>query len=319
MMFDHILVPLDGSSLSECALPHAIAMGLALDARVTLLRVAERDRDPAIRRAIDPVEWQLYAAEAYLYLEEAAQELEMHGLQVEARLLEGDPAERIVQFAASHEVDLVVISTHGQSGPSGWNIGSVVQKVILKTPTPVMIVRAYTDGSWQLTPAKYDRVLVPLDGSRRAECVLPVATSLPRGDRSTLLLAHVVNRPEMVRTRPATLEETALIDRMAEANRRAAETYLDHLQRNLAQTAETRVLVSDDAAAMLHQLVEEESIDLVVLCAHGYTGDSHWPYGSLALNFIVYGATPLLIVQDISLYALEPTRAEEAATQRKGH
>ena len=183
-----------------------------------------------------------------------------------------------------------------------------------------MIVRAYyVCGSSELTPVLYRRVLVPLDGSRRAEYVLPLATSLTQLHRSALVLAHVAPRPEVPRTRPLSAEETDLIERLTALNREAAEVYLENLRGRLPPNVERCVLVSDDAAATLHELVQTEDIDLVLLCAHGYTGESQWPYGSLALNFIAYGATPLLIVQDIPPEEMTSTIAEEAASEMKGH
>ena len=54
---------------------------------------------------------------------------------------------------------------------------------------------------------------------------------------------------------------------------------------------------------MLHRFVAEEQIDLVLLCAHGFSGQAQWPFGSLAQSFILYGETPLLIVQDMPMCA----------------
>jgi nucleotide-binding universal stress UspA family protein len=318
-MFEHILVPLDGSSFAECALPHAMGVGHALGARVTLLRVAERSGDPAIRRAVDPVEWSVYLAEARAYLDEVVDRLRASDVQAEGELLEGDPAQRIIDFATGQKVGLIVISTHGQSGLSAWNLSSVVQKVIVKAPAPVIIVRAYLCGGSELTPVLYRRVLVPLDGSRRAEYVLQMAATLARVHGSALVLSQVAPQPEVPRTRPLTAEETDLLERLAVLNREAAEIYLENVGGRLPFNVERRVLVSDDAAAALHTLVQTEDIDLVLLCAHGYTGVSRWPYGSLALNFIAYGATPLLIVQDIPPEEVIPTIAEEAASEMKGH
>jgi nucleotide-binding universal stress UspA family protein len=261
----------------------------------------------------------MYTAEARAYVDEVASRLRASGIQAEGELLEGDPAERIIDFATGQRVDLIVISTHGQSGLSGWNLSSVVQKVIVKAPAPVMIVRAYLCGGSDLTPVLYRRVLVPLDGSRRAEYVLPLAASLTQLHGSALVLAQVAPRPEVPRTRPLSAEETDLLERLAALNREAAEVYLENLRGRLPHNAERCVLVSDDAAATLHELVQSEDIDLVLLCAHGYTGESRWPYGSLALNFIAYGATPLLIVQDIPSEEMISTIAEEAASEMKGH
>ena len=62
---------------------------------------------------------------------------------------------------------------------------------------------------------------------------------------------------------------------------------------------QTHLLTSDNAAVALHQLAEQEHIDMVALSAHGYSGNQQWPYGGMVNNFILYGKVPLLIVQDL--------------------
>jgi nucleotide-binding universal stress UspA family protein len=317
-MFKHILAPLDGSALSVCALPHAMTMARAFGAQVTLLRVAERERDPGLSQAIDPVEWQIYKAEAEAYLNELLDRFQAAGLQARKALLEGQAAERIIQFVREHEVDLVVMSTHGQSGLSDWNVSSVVQKVILRTHTPVMLVRAYTCIETDLAEPHYQRLLVPLDGSQRAEYVLPLVTSLAEFHGCSVVLAHVVPRPEVPRRGPLMPDEEALVDRLTDLNRRAGVRYLEELESRMTVPVESHLLVSDDAAVTLHQLVADEEIDLVLLCAHGYTGESQWPYGGITLNFIVYGTTPLLVVQDIPGGETADTWPEAASFQMKG-
>lgn len=318
-MFKHILTPVDGSTLSECALPHAVTLSQAFDARVTLLRVVERNRTSGVSRAIDPLYWQIRKAEARAYLEELASRFEEAGLQPEEALLEGDAAEHIVAFARNHDVDLIVMSTHGQSGLSGWNVSSVVQKVILGMHIPVMIVRAYMCATSEMKPLQYQRLMVPLDGSPRAECILPLATTLARLHECPLLLAHVVAKPEVARRTPPTAKEMELVDQLTERNRQAGAQYLEQLKSQLPSEVETRLLISDNAAVTLHELVKQENIDLMLLSAHGYSGEARWPYGSIALNFIVYGTTPLLIMQDIPEKTAQHMEAERAAMETKGH
>jgi nucleotide-binding universal stress UspA family protein len=191
--------------------------------------------------------------------------------------------------------------------------------VILRAYVPVLIVRAYEPVADELSALHYRRLLVPLDGSQRAECVLPVARALSSFHNCTLLLAHVVNEPEVPRHAPLSEEEEELVNRLVERNRDAGEAYLQDLKSRLSNDVETRLLVGDNASAALHELVDREEIDLVLLSAHGYTGAAQWPYGSVALNFIAYGATPLLIVQDLPEGRVRRTRAEEAAAEEKGH
>lgn len=317
-MFDRILVPLDGSSLAECVLPHVIALAQAFESQVTLLRVLERTAAGQVS-SVDPVGWHLRKAEAESYLDGEAARLQKAGLRTERALLEGQAAERIIEFARDRSIDLLILSSHGQSGLSGWNISSIVQKIILRAYVPVMIVRAYQPVSGDLTGARYRRVLVPLDCSRRAECVLSIAATQARFHKAELLVVHVVSSPQMPCWAPPTQEDIELASRIIERNRVEASKYLGQLQTRLDVDLQTRVLVSDHVSATLHELVEQENVDLVVLSAHGHSGGTKWPYGSVVVNFIGYGTTPLLIVQDLTPDEVERTEAERAVREHKGH
>lgn len=318
-MFERLLVPLDGSPLAECVLPQAVALAQAFGSRITLLQALERVPAAGRGRSIDPLGWHIGKVEAGAYLDGLAARLKGLGLQTESAVLEGQAAEQTIEFARGHDISLIVLSSHGLSGLSGWNISSVVQKIILRAYVPVLIVRAYHPSSGDLGSFRYRRLLVPLDGSQRAECVLPLATTLARSHESQLLLAHLVSKPEIPRRAPLTQEEIELVDRITERNRLQVGKYLEQLRSRLSGDVETHLLVSDDAAAALHDLAEAEKADLVVLSAHGYSGRKKWPYGSVALSFIVYGTTPLLIVQDLSPGDVEKTQAEMAAREHKGH
>ncbi len=318
-MLDHILVPLDGSPLAECALPHAVALAQAFDARVTLLQVLGQAQPPSRVQSIDPLSWHIRKAESGSYLDGLVPRLEKAGVPTEKALLEGRAAERIMEFAREQNVSLIILSSHGKSGLSGWNISGVVQKIILRACIPTMIVRAYQSVSSDLTSLRYKRVLVPLDCSQRAECVLPLATTLARFHESRLLLTHVVCRPEMPRRAPHTREEIELSEQLTRLNQEEAGKCLEQLESMLHLDTKIHLLVHDNATTALHQVVKQENVDLVMMSAHGYSGGTQWPYGNVALNFIAYGTTPLLIVQDLSQDELESTQAEMAAREYKGH
>ena len=76
---------------------------------------------------------------------------------------------------------------------------------------------------------------------------------------------------------------------------------------------------SKEPTAALHNIIDRENIDLVLLSAHGYSGENRWPYGKIALNFIAYGTTPLIIIQDLEEDEIGKTLAEKYAEQSKGH
>lgn len=314
-MFKRILAPMDCSSLAECVLPHTVAIARAFDSQVTFVHVMDVSSKATWRRVLDPLNWQIKKAEAETYLRDLSLRLQEAGLPTEKQILDGQAAEQVVEFSRANDVQLVIVSSHGQSGLSGWNVSSVVQKIILRAHASIMIVRAYQPASTDVTGLRYRRLLLPVDGSQRAECVLPVASTLARTHEAQILLAHVIQRPAMPRRTLPTREDVELADRIVERNRAETIPYLDGLQSQLSGKVEARILVSDQAAVALHELADQEKIDLILLSAHGYSALTQWPFGSVVSSFITYGTTPLLIVQDLPQNKIEPTRAEVAARE----
>lgn len=319
-MFEKILVPLDGSSLAECVLPHLLVFAQAFEADVTLLRVLERPSGAAHTHAIDPLEWQLIKSEAKAYLQGVATRLEQHGLEASTKIKEGQAEEHIIEFVKHNQIDLIIMSSHGESGLSGWNISSVVQKTILRAYTSTLIVRAYQTPEEDLDREGYGKILVPLDGSQRAENALPSTTILADFCEARLLLTHLVLQPEIISHTGLTPSENELINEITKVNQQKANHYLGGIRARTQEDIDLRLYVEvGNSVEELHDLVENEDVDLVVLSAHGQSGNPKWPYGSVTLSFVAYGTTPLLIVQDISRQEAQESRAEIAAKEEKGH
>lgn len=301
-MFDPILVPLDGSLLAECVLPHVVAIARAFNAKVILLRVLDKNQASEKAQLFDLLNWQINKTGAKLYLEKVSARLQKSGLRIESAVLEGLVAESITEYALNRGIKLIILSSHGRSGLSQWGISSVTQKIIFSAPTSVLIIRAHQPATSESIDWQYTQIAVPLDGSRRAENVLPMVTLLARFHRSRIHIVHVVKTPEMAHQMPLSREDTELSDRIVARNREEAIRYLDQvrLQSPLdGIEVQTSLLISDNAAAALHELSEKENIDMVALSAHGYSGNNQWPYGSMVNNFILYSKVPLLIVQDL--------------------
>lgn len=323
-MFKKILVPLDGSALATCVLPHVVAIAQAMDAHITLLHVLESHRVPA--GAVNPVDWQLHKMEAQAYLHErGAQVGQCLARLPSLQMVEGPAAEHIIEYAQKQDFDLLVLSSHGQGGLSSWNVSSVVQKVIYRVHKSILLVRAYQpcaeymEGDW--CAFRYRRILVLLDGSQRAEYALSVATALAQHDEAELLLAHVVARPAMIQRMPLTAEDSALLDQLTTRNQALATQYLEDLQAHLSPTPQLYIQVHENVATTLHRLVEQQAADLVILCAHGDSGQRQWSYGKVAANFITYGTTPLLVMQDLPQHEISCSKAELMSedTQRRPH
>ena len=321
-MINHILVPLDSSRLAECVLPHVLAIAPVMNARVTLTHVMEHPYHGDGTPAVDPVDWHLRKHKSEKYLEQIAEQLEKSGLKVDQAILEGNPAESVIEFARNNDVDLIALSTHGNSGLSGWNVSGVVQKIMLRSHKSTLLVRAYQSISADVSGVHYKRLFVGLDHSTRAEYALPVAMRLAQYYKSQLMLGAVIQKPQTLHRFPLSDEDAKLIDQIVEKNHQAASHYFDQLitQYSLeGSDLKTAIVVGDNAFAILHDMVEEVKADLVMLVAHGHSGERRWPYGSVTSSFIAYGNTALMILQDLSMGEIQPTHAELAVREGKGH
>ena len=304
-MFDPILVPLDGSQLAECVLPHTVAIARSFDAEISLLRMLEKNQTGVSAQLFDLLNWQINKTKAALYLETIKARLQTSGLRARTTVLEGLVAEGITEYAQNQGMKLIVLSSHGRNGVTQWSISSITQKIISSAQTSLLIVRAHPQysqaGESQEIPI-YQRILVPLDGSQRAENVLPVITQLSHFNKSQIHLVQVVQTPEMARQMPPAREDIDLSNQVVARNREEAIRYLEQVKsRSYLEgiPVQTHLITSDNAAVALHQLGEQEHIDMVMLSAHGYSGNHQWPYGSMVNNFILYGKVSLLIVQDL--------------------
>ena len=148
-MYSKVLVPLDGLELAGCILDHvrAIVTGCQVSEVVllTVVEVYEKGLPSttwggvisAEQRAALAVE---SIAEAKEYLTKVADKLREEGMFVHPEVIQGEVAEGILDYATENQVDLIMMSTHGRSGPSRWALGSIADRVIRHSPIPVLIV-----------------------------------------------------------------------------------------------------------------------------------------------------------------------------------
>ncbi len=141
-MYQKMLIPLDGSELAECVLPHVKAIAAGNGTRkVVLLRIVE----PLPVGTPPAVDCELVekagvkAAEEYLSRVKAR--LTKERLNVETRVLTGRPAETISDFVRREGVDLVALATHGRSGVSRWVFGSVADRLVRSLSVPILLIR----------------------------------------------------------------------------------------------------------------------------------------------------------------------------------
>lgn len=350
-MFNRILVPLDGSTLAERAIPHAEQFARIFESNILLLQVLDPTSYHEFPDSVDPLSWQIRKTEADMYMsgiaarirkdlgERVGEEKSRVGYSIQ----EGKTAENIVNYAHNAEADLLIICTHGSGGLSKWSISSVTQKVINLIYLPVLLIRSYTLPEAEEDRIFYRRILLPIDSSRRAECSMAAGIALARGEitpetnsevtpflaqpaepaappiRTELVLAAVIKPPELPIPEPYPDEIKQLSEQLMSASRQAVGNYLNEMKERLPVVCEVCVVENESVSSAIHELANnEEGIDLVVLCAHGYTGQVTWPYGSVARNYIEHGTKPVLVIQDVPRSQVQPTAAEIAAEKSGG-
>jgi nucleotide-binding universal stress UspA family protein len=316
-MIHRILVPLDGSSLAETSLASALAVSSAFDAELIVHRVVENGRQPA--PISNGMHWRFLRAEALAYLNRVKDRCTRHCRTCEVVVSDGDPAEEILQCGREHNVDLIVLSTHGRGYKAPFRLGNTVQQVISAAGVSVMIVPVQMSAPKAATDAVFRRILVPLDGSRRAEWALCLAGTIAATHGSTLHVVHVVPVPEMARRFPPTSEEEELCRQVVQHNRKATREYLDEIESRFEGEqlhVHSHLLVSPQIAKTIQQVVEEQHIDLLVGCAHGHTGGGEWLYGGIAGSLIAHATVPLLIFQDLQYEARKTGPCEELTEER---
>lgn len=143
-MYSNILVPLDGSSFAETALPHAVALAEKFNCTLTLVNVFETP--PVYQKALEQgVIDDIHAAavqQANAYLEEQKGRLSAENLTIVTGYVEGhNVASMLLEAIAESGADLVVMSTHGANDLLRWRFGSVAQRVARHSPVPIVLVQ----------------------------------------------------------------------------------------------------------------------------------------------------------------------------------
>ncbi|MHB9031976.1 MAG: universal stress protein [Anaerolineae bacterium] len=340
-MFNRILIPLDGSILAEQVIPHAVHFARIFMSEIILLQVLDPSASHENPETVYPLSWQIRKAETESYLaskaeqiraelgEEAQPEAQDLKSRVSFVVLEGKIPENIIDYAHAENIDLVVIGTHGAGGLSRWTMSSITQKVINLVYLNVLLVRTYLPTRMDYR-VHYHRILLPIDSSRRAESTLAVGIAIAQGEQSydaaaeaehrqvelvanpTIFLAAVLREPEIYVRKPYPARVSQLAARLMEVNRNAVTQYLDELKKRVPLETEMLVVDSDQVLSAIQEMADQQDVDLVVLCAHGYSGRLT-PYGAVTREYMEHGTKPILIIQDIPLSEVKPTAAEIAA------
>jgi nucleotide-binding universal stress UspA family protein len=295
-MFKHILVPLDGSHLSEAALAPAALIAKTLGIPVTLIHIIEQGAPSEVhkdRHLTKPDEAQAYLNDVAqrAFPSEIKVETHVHSAAVE------DVAQSIVQHAQEEFApDLIVMCTHGKSGMRDLLFGSIAQQVVAQGRTPLLLIRP--------TEAKptfeLKRIFVPLDSESIHDDSLPLSEELARAFEAELYLLSVIPTfGTLTGAQAATgsmlpAATAALLD-IKEEN--ATEHLQEHLNAlHAAGLNASAEVARGDPAIVIVKTAERTGSDLIVLSTHRKAGmDAFWAR-SVAPNVANRSTLALLLI-----------------------
>jgi len=300
-MFKHLLVPLDGSRLSESAIPAAAQMAARMDAELTLVHVIEKHAPAEVHSDRHLVS----AKEATAYLAEVARRPALAGLRVQTHVHTAevsDVAASITEHAAELAPDLVVMSTHGKGSARRLIFGAIAQQVLSRGDTPVLLVRPSEEAaSGASGPADTWRtILAPLDGDPAHEKSLPVAADLAAAFACRVHLLMVVpTLGELAGSQAAAGMLLPGATRIKlEMDSAAASDYLAAKAEELARAgvaAGSEASRGDPARAIV-RAARRLDADMVVMGTHGRAGTVAFWEGSVAARVVSRTRVPLLLV-----------------------
>ncbi len=311
--YTQILLPLDGSAVSEQAIPHVAALARALQVPVRLLMAVEPD-SPAItqslfsnRRWIEPASTREKQAREYLL--QVADTLGERGISVETVVPLWEPVGAIVQEAAKQPETLIAMASHGRSGLARWWMGSVTDKVLHMSDNPVLVIRAREQEAVADSDAP-SRIIVPLDGSELSEGSLPHAMHLAGklGAAVTLLqitpseaeyYGQIGVGPGMA---PAIPLSSPPISEIAELVRQEAQGYLDSLRDRLSSqgtvAVEAHVVPGTPEDTIVDFAAAQPNV-LVAMTTHGRSGVGRMMLGSVAERVVRQSGCPVLLIRSV--------------------
>lgn len=296
-----IMVPLDGSTFAEHALPIAIGLARECDGRLVLVQAHEPPPVPSSPDILIPYDGEWDASmrqDERSYLDSIANRVsERSGVTVRTELLDGVPALALATCAREMGVDLIVMTTHGRGGLSRMWLGSVADGVVRRSGVPVLLLRPTdeeVDYGTRLTPR---HLLIPLDGSELSQGIIESAAWLGSltGARFTLLRVTV---PVPVLRAPGPLSDGGFATRLIAEQEEHAREYLDRVAAELRERnleVETAIVANATPASAILEFAATNAVDLIAIATHGRGGWTRLALGSVADKVLRGSVMPVML------------------------
>ena len=295
-MYDHIVIPVDGSDEATAAAGHGLALAARFDATVSVLHVVERR---AYQLTATDDERTRLRSRGEAIVDDVAG-LDTATQPVTTDVVEGAPADRITAHAADRDADLIVVGRQGVTGLGKRLLGGVTERLLGRTDTPVLVVPAVDAAA----DADYSRLLSPTDGSDTAAAATPHTAALARAFGAAVHVLNVVDLQAAGGVFNAGGLDPEFVDRLERRGHDAVEAVADDLGEAApdveVHTAVERASPRGGVAGRLRDYVDTAGIDLVVMGASGRSNRNRQLLGSVASTVLRTVAVPVLVVPPTS-------------------
>ena len=288
-----VIVCVDQSELSAKVIPHARTVAKSLDGILILVHVMEPGKLP--HAPSDPVEWDLRRREAQIFISDLANRLKSDEISLSTKILEGQAAEQICGCRPGESGNITALGRSDDENQP--RIGETARRVIETSGNSILLVPACVP---LIEKASYSKILVPLDGSSRAESAVPYAVRIALAENAELVLAHATPQPELIHFGPLSVEDIELRERISRRNEMVAREYLDRIRAQLADCSipvRTLILKGGDVRHQLVAAIAKQSADLLVLSAQGSSGFADVSSGDVSSFLMARSPIPVLMVR----------------------
>ncbi len=293
MKFHKILVPVDFSDCSGKAFRYALNLARKFNSELTLLHInqivlaglSEEEASATNLQMAEMRKVEYINEQMELYLEQARP----MRVPVCQEILPGHHiADSIIDYLNEDAFDLVVLGTHGHTGLKHLLLGSIAEKVIRLSPTPVLTVHA-TEAEFRISD-----ILAPVDFSQHSQLAARYALAFAKEFEAKLHLLHVVEQF----TYPAFYPEGyyPIVDFEPEVREKASKNLKSFFKEIADQAVETAVVCGKPCDEIINY-VENNGISMIIMATRGLTGLEHLLVGSTAERVVRLSTTPVLTVR----------------------